>query len=219
VRSTHSFSGRTPDPHWRAGAARSSPTSDAWQPRTTWIHDRDEQLGAWMGGGNERNLGKKTGLTLPTAKKTLRKLARGPVSVFLMAEYDCTVVRSSELGGCPFRASIYHDRRHRWPRPLHPAWRPDPSARRAVPGHPRDRGVRAAALRASGCTRGGARLQGKYACTIPLRTHSQRAPHALHLHSAPMVPSAPRARSNGRRRTLWWAWCVGGWWWHSPLFK
>jgi hypothetical protein len=31
---------------------------------------------------------KKTGVTLPTAKKTLRKLARGPVSVFLMAEYD-----------------------------------------------------------------------------------------------------------------------------------
>jgi hypothetical protein len=27
-------------------------------------------------------------MTVPTAKKTLKKLARGPVSVFLMAEYD-----------------------------------------------------------------------------------------------------------------------------------
>ena len=29
-------------------------------------------------------------MTVPTAKKTLRKLARGPVSILLMAEYDCS---------------------------------------------------------------------------------------------------------------------------------
>ena len=40
----------------RCGAARSGPTFDAFGSRTTWIHDRDEQLGAGMGGGKERNL-------------------------------------------------------------------------------------------------------------------------------------------------------------------
>ena len=48
-----------PDPHWRAGAARSGPTSDAWQSyHVDPFIDRDEQLGAGMeGGGKERNIG------------------------------------------------------------------------------------------------------------------------------------------------------------------
>ena len=46
---------QAPDPHWRAGAARSARTCDALRSYHVdpW---RDEQLGAGMGGGKERNL-------------------------------------------------------------------------------------------------------------------------------------------------------------------
>ena len=37
-------------------------------------------------------------MTVPTAKKTLRKLAWGPVSVFLMAEYDCRLTLALDGG-------------------------------------------------------------------------------------------------------------------------
>ena len=49
---------QAPDPHWRAGAARSARTCDALRSYLVdpTIHDRDEQLGAGMGGGKERNL-------------------------------------------------------------------------------------------------------------------------------------------------------------------
>ena len=52
--------------------------------RTTWIHDRDEQLGAGMGGGVKNgNLRKKTGMTLPRAKKSAKKTGKGPCFCFL----------------------------------------------------------------------------------------------------------------------------------------
>ena len=54
--------------------------------RTTWIHDAtNSSAPGWQGCKERGTYIKKTGMTLPKAKKTLRKLARGPVSVFLMA--------------------------------------------------------------------------------------------------------------------------------------
>ena len=51
--------------------------------RTTWIHDRDEQLGAGMGGVKNGTLFKKIGVTLPTAKKSAKKTGKGPCFCFL----------------------------------------------------------------------------------------------------------------------------------------